>query len=75
MWLMSLCTTFHCTPSQILNEDAALLSRMMMFSNAYSAVDRVRNLKGKEIHGLDSGTAKIIDALMKAGVYQGGLNG
>lgn len=72
---MSLCTTFHCTPSQILNEDAALVSRMLMFSNAYSAVERVRSLKGKEIHGLDAGTSQIIDALRKAGVYQGGLNG
>lgn len=72
---MSLCTTFHCTPSQILNEDAALLSRMMLFSNAYNAVDRVRNMKGKQIHEMDSGTAKMLDALRKAGVYQGGLDG
>lgn len=72
---MSLCTTFHCTPSQMLDEDAALVSRMLMFSNAYGAVERVRNLKGKDIHGLDAGTARIIEALREAGVYQGGLNG
>lgn len=75
VWLMALCTTFHCTPSQILAEDAALLARMMTYSNAYSAVGRVRNLKGRDIHGIDAGTSRIIDALMQAGVYQGGLDG
>ena len=71
--LMGLCKTFNCTPSQILDEDADMISKMMTFDNVYNAIKTARSAEGKALHNIPEGYKRIIKNLMEAGIYKGGL--
>jgi hypothetical protein len=74
MSLMGLCKQFQCTPSEILEEDADMIIKMMVFENTYNAISKARRAKGDEIHKLPPAYGRIIEELMESGVYKGGLN-
>ena len=71
---MGLCKTFGCLPSQILDEDAALIFHMMYYDNIYSAITTIQSAEGDAIHKLPASVGRIIDSLKKQGLYKGGLS-
>ena len=75
MSLMGLCKQFNCTPSDILEEDADMITKMMVFDNTYNAISKTRQAKGEQIHNLPPQYGRIIKELMEAGIYKGGLRG
>ena len=73
MSLMGLCKMFNCLPSEILKEDAATITKMMIYENSYQAVTAIRSAQGDAIHKLPASVGKIIESLREQGIYKGGL--
>ena len=70
---MSLCKSFGCLPSEILKEDAATITLMMTYENAYQAIKAIRSAHGDAIHNLPASVGRIIQNLREQGIYKGGL--
>ena len=73
MSLMGLCKMFGCLPSDILKEDAATITMMMTYENAYQSVKALRSATGDSIHKLPASVGRTIERLKEQGIYKGGL--
>lgn len=71
--IMLLCQMFNCLPSQLENEDAHFLDRMILFTNTYNAVRQRRQAIGEEIHKLPEGVSKVLAMLDDMGINYSGL--
>jgi len=56
----------------VLDQDAILMTRMAILTNARNAVDRIINLSGARIHDLTDGERRILRYLKDAGVWMNG---
>lgn len=52
----------------LFDQDAGLLGRMATLGSVYDAVQRVRGLKGKEIHDMRPDDSRVLAWLEKLGV-------
>lgn len=73
-WLVfNWCQLFGCLPSELLDEDYGLIMRMLQIDNTYQAVRAISRAKGAQIHDVPQAYLRIIDYLIKEGLY-GGLS-
>lgn len=72
-YIMALCMTFGCLPSQIMKEDAVLINKMLVDRNIMQAMQKLRGSVGAEIHNLPPETSRILQEVSNMGIDIWGL--
>lgn len=72
IWRM--CKAFNCLPSQLTNEDAYYIERMMIYENVYLAIKRRREAFGEGIHELPDYVNDVLDMLDEMGIKYDGIS-
>lgn len=65
-----MCQRFNCLPESggLLEQDAGLLGRMTLLGTVYQTVQRVRSLRGAEIHKMNADDGRLLAWLETRGI-------